>query len=1358
MVPHVAPMDSILRRPKRLALTLIFLGAHIGTSTLVLNFFAERHVVAMFWPASGLALAAVLLGGNRFAAAVLVGAVFANWIAGNHLDTAILLGFCNFLEALIGAWLLKRVSPIDTGLNRARDHFRLFLFGGVLAPITSAAAGATIIVAQSLSLDSWLHNFQYWWMGNSLGILVFTPLILIWRHIPRLYWGNAQRVEAVVGSALAIFFGQVIFVGSFLETSGTRGLSFVMFVFIFWAAVRFGRRATSLILLMILAQIISGKIMGHVFFTETNAELELIVIWFYIAVMFVVGMALATFVNEREAALKAFTETAARLERISIQAAIGSWEFDLRTNLMHLSAEARRIIKRDNPEPLALDAAFEYLQPEYREAQRARFERAQNEGTPWDVEFGMVTHNGEQIWVRTTGYAVDEDDRRSKLIGTIHDLTNIKRSDQARRQTEIDFRRLVETAEEGIWIIDETGLTQFVNLRMGQMLGYSPEEIIGKTFLSFIQPDLKTEALHLLGRRQNEIREVHEFVFTHKDGRLVWTLCSTNPITNGLGEVTGALAMVTDITSRKKIELALYESELRFRILIESSNEAIFVHHAGFLVYANPACARLMGADDQAQMVGMNALDIPAKPFREMVIERIKQINGGSKNVDFMEMQFSRFDGTLVDVEVSGSRITYDGKQSALVVARDITKRKHAELSLQQNEMRLRQVFQTLSEAVVLNELVYDEHGEVNDHKVVMVNDAYYRVADYNKNMPVIGTLGSKLYDIDPDQWKTYLRSLKASTQTTRTEMFSHISNRYFEIFTSPVSNEQFVTTFHDITERKSSEIALRDSENKIRSLLAAMTDVILVLDQDGRYIEIAATNSDLLYRPRNELIGMTIRDVFPPSQADYFLHHIKSTLTTNGTPEIHYQLEINNQHVWFAAKISKLTDRSVVVVARDVTESKLAEEKILYLGQHDMLTGLPNRTLFEDRLEQTMAVASAHETPFALLFLDIDHFKRINDTYGHLIADSLLKEVATRLIACVKPIDTVSRRGGDEFIILLRELTHPEDAAIIAQSICQKIALPIFIGSSNIRASISIGVAVYPRDGKTPEQLLKNADLAMYHAKQTGRNQFQFFSEELNRITHERLEIESALRQAIELGQLEVFYQPQLDLNTGKISSCEALLRWHHPAWGDVSPSRFIPIAEESDLILEVGTWVLNEVAKQFSQFRSDGINDLRISVNVSAVQLQNSNFPVMVEAALATHDMRPEDLEFEVTETMLMEDTANAVAAIARLSSFGIKFSIDDFGTGYSSLSYLRQLKIQYLKIDQSFVRDLMIDSDDAVIVRSIIGLAHNLRLQVIAEGVETAEQLDHLRNEGCDIVQGYLLARPMPYGALIDFLRSR
>jgi diguanylate cyclase (GGDEF)-like protein/PAS domain S-box-containing protein len=690
----------------------------------------------------------------------------------------------------------------------------------------------------------------------------------------------------------------------------------------------------------------------------------------------------------------------------------------------------------------------------------------------------------------------------------------------------------------------------------------------------------------------------------------------------------------------------------------------------------------------------------------------------------------------------------------------DLSQRKTTDFALRESEERLRTIFRTLTEGVALNELVLDETGRVIDYRILEVNEAFYHTADFDPAVPVVGALATDLYKMPAQTVMDFYEAHRNSDTTMHVEFTSSRSGRIYAIATSPFFHGHFVTSFRDISDQKRSENALRESELRYRKLVESSADAIIVQENDVIiYVNPAAVRI-LKAKSAAEIIGKKMGMLLEEHQTvnDDTPGEIRVNTTKRLTEGKFHCLDSTTLEVEISASETVYNERpATLIVARDISERKRAEEKIRYLGQHDILTGLPNRSLFADRLAQSIAFSAAHKSEFALMFLDIDHFKKINDSLGHDVGDLFLKEMTARLKACVKPTDTVSRQGGDEFLMLLNELSHAEDVAQVAQRICLSLSKPLTIDGSRIQSSVSIGIAIYPRDGEKSELLVKNADIAMYHAKRSGRNQFQYFSEELNQTIRERLEMEAALSEAISAGQLEVYYQPQLDLRTGKITSCEALLRWHHPEWGMVPPNRFIPLAEETGRILEIGRWVMNTVARQYRDFESAGFPNLRISANVSAKEIQNGEFVAQVERILQSHGMPADKLEIEVTESMILKDAERAIAAIEHLSGLGVQFSIDDFGTGYSSLSYLRRLKIHSLKIDQSFVRDILTDPDDAAIVRTIIGLAKNLRLSVVAEGVEEKGQQQFLKENGCDIIQGYELSKPLPYADMLAFLKD-
>jgi diguanylate cyclase (GGDEF)-like protein len=416
------------------------------------------------------------------------------------------------------------------------------------------------------------------------------------------------------------------------------------------------------------------------------------------------------------------------------------------------------------------------------------------------------------------------------------------------------------------------------------------------------------------------------------------------------------------------------------------------------------------------------------------------------------------------------------------------------------------------------------------------------------------------------------------------------------------------------------------------------------------------------------------------------------------------------------------------------------ANAELQHQATHDALTGLPNRLLFIDRLGREIAHAERDGHIFAVLVVDLDRFKVINDTLGHGPGDQLLVEIAGRLSNAIRAVDTVARAGGDEFLLLLTDMRAAADAAVIAAKIVADLDKSVDISGAEVHTSASIGISMYPTDGSDSDTLVAHADEAMYFAKQRGRNSFQFFNPGMSVFSRDRLNLESELRRALPMNQFQVRYQPKIDVATGRMNSVEALLRWQHPTRGLVGPLEFIPIAEESGLIVSIGEWVLNEACRQARQWQREGLPFLRVAVNISPIHFRQSKFLEVVQTALREHDLEPQYLEIELTETTVMDHAENSVNILEELSRMGVIVSIDDFGTGYSSMSYLRRFPIDKLKIDRSFINDMTTNSDAASIVKAIISLAHGLRLKVVAEGVETAEQLQQLRELGCDQFQGF------------------
>lgn len=441
-----------------------------------------------------------------------------------------------------------------------------------------------------------------------------------------------------------------------------------------------------------------------------------------------------------------------------------------------------------------------------------------------------------------------------------------------------------------------------------------------------------------------------------------------------------------------------------------------------------------------------------------------------------------------------------------------------------------------------------------------------------------------------------------------------------------------------------------------------------------------------------------------------------------------------------------------------DVSAERAAEAQLQHLAHHDMLTGLLNRLSLNERLDQALAVARREGSKVAVLFIDLDRFKVINDTLGHHVGDELLIEVAGRLSNSVRDSDVVARLGGDEFVVMLTGIEHSGAAAMIAEKLVRNVGESYVVDTYDLYTTPSIGIAIFPTDGEDAETLMKNADAAMYHAKSAGRNNFQFFDSRMNDAALERLNIEHSLRQALSRDEFLLHYQPVIEMATGRVCALEALVRWHHPEKGMIPPGRFIGIAEEVGLIQPLGEWVFWTACRKLAEFNELGFRGLRMGINISAVQLRNGNLPILAKGAIEAFGLEPSTLVFEITESVAMHQPDETVRILDLLDDMGVGLAIDDFGTGYSSLSYLRMFPIKSLKLDRSFVQEIGQGPDSAVICDATIGLAHSLGIKVIAEGVETEEQLDYLRSKGCDLVQGFFYSRPVPADEVLAFIRER
>lgn len=572
------------------------------------------------------------------------------------------------------------------------------------------------------------------------------------------------------------------------------------------------------------------------------------------------------------------------------------------------------------------------------------------------------------------------------------------------------------------------------------------------------------------------------------------------------------------------------------------------------------------------------------------------------------------------------------------------------------------------------------------------------------------------------------------------------------------------IAVVRDISTTREMENLLRRHSQEFQALVDNAPDVIARFDRDMRFLYANPAIDWAIGIDQGQCLGKTWNELgLPPTEADSWQQSVSEVFEHGVAAVIECDIDLPAQGLrHFHVRMVPERDMenrviSVLVIARDISARKRYEDQLRYQASHDVLTGLPNRSLIQDRLQQEIFHAQRNQTLLAVAYLDMDHFKDINDTLGHAVGDQLLRQAATRISGALRQYDTVARQSGDEFILLLPDIVHMENATIVADKIQDVLARPFQLGDQEVYVTTSLGLTLYPADGEDAETLLRHADIAMYRAKEEGRNTFRFYVSEMDARVRARIELEHDLRLAIKRSELILHYQPRVSLTSGAVLGFEALVRWNHPREGMISPDRFIGVAEDSGLIVPLGDWVLEAACRRMRQWQDMGLPAMRMSVNLSARQFRDPGLVERVTQIVSETRLDPAFLELEITESTVMHDSEAAIGTLRALKKLGVTLSVDDFGTGYSSLSYLKLFPIDVLKVDRSFVRDVTADPGDATIVHAIVTLAHSLGLVVVAEGAEEAAQAAFLRYVKCDELQGYYFSRPLPEGDAEQLLHS-
>ncbi len=953
--------------------------------SVVLACCSGNGITSVVWLPAGLAWSALLIGGNSYAVGVFLGALLLNLSTVDSFWMAAVIALGATLAVLLGAWLLKCCGAFNQSALSTRDYLRLLLVGAAASAVAALIGSATLVVSGFSAGTAFFSSLSYWWMGDVLGIALITPLVLVWRQAPEDGFKPKRLVEFMLLLSLAFLVAQVIFMDWLHDSIGRIAKGYWMFLIITWAAVRLETHGVVLILLMSSIIGLLGAQQGVGYFAEDIGNTHLANYWFFMLILSVTGMALATYFGARR-----------------------------------------------------------------------------------QVEQALSAKEGYQ-------------------------------------------RAIFNATPDAMLISDKQGIITQVNQQAELMLGYRQGELIGRS-IELLVPE---------GYRAKHPELHAKFV---------------------AAPVTRPLRAGRSVKARRK-------------------------------------------------------------------------------------------DGSSFDVDISVSPIKTEQGLFFASALRDVTQHKLAEAHL-----RVAAIAFESKEPMVITDA---------DSVILQVNRAFTESTGYSKEEVVgqkINLLKSGYHDAD-----------------------------FYEAMWEEI--ERFGTWQGEVWDRR------KNGEVYPKWL------IISVVKGDD----------------------------------DAITHYV-------GT------------HI-------------------DITERKAAEEQIKQLAFFDPLTQLPNRRLLQERLKHGIDVERRDGKQLALLMLDLDRFKAVNDSLGHLAGDELLQQVAARITARLRDVDMVARLGGDEFIVLLEDIAHPEDAARVAEDIIADLSKLFCVAQDeDVQIGVSIGISLYPQHGDSPEILMDHADAALYQAKDAGRGCFAYFSEDLTLAARERIALESRLRRAIEQGELRVFYQPQVDIASGRIVGAEALVRWQDPLEGLIPPIRFIPIAEDTGLIVAIGEWVLRETCRQGREWLDAGLPPLTLAVNVSSHQFRRSNICNLVATVLNETHFPAKQLELEITESGLMENQDHAPDILNCLRNQGIRLAIDDFGTGYSSLAYLKHFPLDLLKIDKSFIDDIPHMQDDMEIAATIIAMGHILGFKVLAEGVETAEQLAFLQEKGCDMYQGYIKSKPVPGEVFAELLRDQ
>lgn len=956
---------------------------------------------------------------------------------------------------------------------------------------------------------------------------------------------------------------------------------------------------------------------------------------------------------------------------------------------------------------------------------------------------------------------------KTAILSISRDISARKQIEENLRESEERFRCVTRSVRDAIVSADSYGNIVFWNKGAERIFGYAEHEITGRPLQLIIPAAQQNDSENCADFVENPLDEkTIEAEGLRRDG-------TKFPLEFSLGNWQTAegkfvTAVVRDITARKWAQEKIRNSEEWLKVLLDASRDGILVEDEGVIVYINQSYTRLLKYDSAQDLIGRCIADIlpprEAKRLNEFGQSRLRGENPPSV------YHFTALcrDGTTVEVEGAVSTCVIGGKKYIMTAIRDLTDRRITE-KLRESVSLLTSTFEATTDGL----LVVDLNNEITTFNEVFIKmwEIPAGIVETMRSSKVFPWICDRIKN--PEEFICKSERSVSAPEESESSTLELKDGRIYERHTHPQKLDGKVigrvVSFRDVTVRKQAEKALRESEYKLRTLLDSMSDGMLQVDNNEVIEFVNDRFCEMTGYARAEVLGRMSYDFLYDEEGREFIGEANRMRSKGVAGQYELKLRKKSGEALYTivggVPIVNAADEvtGTMGVFTDITERKRVEEQLVHDAFHDGLTGLANRALFMDHLRLAIERRrSPHRNAYAVLFLDFDRFKVINDSLGHAEGDNLLEQIARRLENSTRAGDLAARLGGDEFVILLSELCEENDAVQVAERILQNLKKPFHLSGNEIFITASIGIALSAAGHKRAEDMLRDADIAMYRAKSKGKAQYQIFDREMHEHASQLLSLETEMRRALERRDFRLYYQPIVDLESETIVGFEALARWHHKTRGFISPDKFIPAAEENGLILPLGSWILQESCRQMREWQENfpEFSHLKISVNLSLKQFSQPDLAEQIAAAVKEANLDPASLKLELTESHVMENSEQAIAIMNELRALGVELSLDDFGTGYSSLSCLPRLPVNFLKIDRSFVTQMTENKENREIISTIIKLAQSLKMNVVAEGIETAEQLAHLKNLGCGYGQGYHFAKPLEAkdaAALIGSLKN-